>query len=421
LFLKAAGQQVVKADLAGGGTVPRWIGGGSLNTSFAGDGAFIGGGGSNSDSTKMNQVGPWSVIGGGEGNTAGKGTTNGLAFVGGGLKNTANADYATICGGQSNNVTGSGATIGGGTSNAATGINATVPGGSVNGAIGDYSFAAGAGAVAQYANSFVWSDGSALVGDSGVKQFIVQAAGGVGINTANGPMGSESLSGYELTLRSSAGDNGNTDLALLSQLDASASYRGFSMASEPNGFFSLAGLFSQSGTLSFDPLMYISHVHVTGGGSNSLIAFNRTGLSNGVFQIGNSTSNGNGAYLTAGGVWTSASSRTFKDGFAHVDAMGVLNKLASIPVQTWFYKDDHDEGRHMGPVAEDFAEAFGLGSDEKHIGTVDESGVAFAAIQGLNQKVETENAKLKVQNAALQDKLDDVLARLSKLETAKGN
>jgi len=75
----------------------------------------------------------------------------------------------------------------------------------------------------------------------------------------------------------------------------------------------------------------------------------------------------------------------------------------------------------MGPVAEDFAEAFGLGSDEKHIGTVDESGVAFAAIQGLNQKVETENAKLKVQNAALQDKLDDVLARLSKLETAKGN
>jgi SMC interacting uncharacterized protein involved in chromosome segregation len=39
-------------------------------------------------------------------------------------------------------------------------------------------------------------------------------------------------------------------------------------------------------------------------------------------------------------------------------------------------------------VAEDFYAAFQLGTDEKHIGLVDEGGVALAAIQGLNLKLE---------------------------------
>ncbi|MEI6077894.1 MAG: peptidase S74, partial [Verrucomicrobiota bacterium] len=44
--------------------------------------------------------------------------------------------------------------------------------------------------------------------------------------------------------------------------------------------------------------------------------------------------------------------------------------------------------------------AFGTGTDDKHIATVDESGVALAAIQGLNQKLEqkdTEITELKAQ------------------------
>ena len=70
----------------------------------------------------------------------------------------------------------------------------------------------------------------------------------------------------------------------------------------------------------------------------------------------------------------------------------------------------------MGPFAEDFAASFGLGNDEKHIATVDESGVAFAAIQGLNQKVENENAKLREQNADLESRLDRMMTRLERLE-----
>ena len=48
-----------------------------------------------------------------------------------------------------------------------------------------------------------------------------------------------------------------------------------------------------------------------------------------------------------------------------------------------------------GPMAQDFHAPFGLGADDKAIGTVDEGGVALAAIQGLNQKFEEENRQLR--------------------------
>jgi hypothetical protein len=45
-------------------------------------------------------------------------------------------------------------------------------------------------------------------------------------------------------------------------------------------------------------------------------------------------------------------------------------------------------------MAQDFHAAFGLGTDERHIATVDADGVALAAIQGLNEKVEAKNAEI---------------------------
>ena len=148
-------------------------------------------------------------------------------------------------------------------------------------------------------------------------------------------------------------------------------------------------------------------------------------------RVGTDTSNGNGAYVSNGGSWTNGSSRSFKEAFGPVDVGALLDKLLTLPVQTWFYKNGQREGRHLGPMAEDFAQVFELGSDKQYIATVDESGVALAAIQGLNQKIEGENASLKEatrtlsdqsellarENAELRSKLDDVLARLSKLES----
>jgi hypothetical protein len=290
------------------------------------------------------------------------------------------------------------------------------------GALGFASIAGGASAEALHDGSIVWGDRPTplrIIFDTAPNQFITQATGGVGINTANGPLGTEPLGGTELTLRSTGGDGHQTWINLLSQRSSSTRFRGINLYSDPTsgasdyGAFGIRGIYNESsGGLMYEPIMVANFF---GSAANSRIAFNRADPQAGyAIIVGTNTGNGNGAYLTIGGVWTNASSRTFKDGFSRVDAMDVLDKLVAMPVQSWFYKDDHQEGRHMGPVAEDFADAFGLGNDEKHIGTVDESGVAFAAIQGLNKKLETENSELR-------GKLDDVIARLSRLETSKGN
>jgi hypothetical protein len=47
-------------------------------------------------------------------------------------------------------------------------------------------------------------------------------------------------------------------------------------------------------------------------------------------------------------------------------------------------------------MAQDFHAAFQLnGSDDRHISVVDESGVALAAIQGLNQKLNQKDAEIQ--------------------------
>ncbi len=49
----------------------------------------------------------------------------------------------------------------------------------------------------------------------------------------------------------------------------------------------------------------------------------------------------------------------------------------------------------MGPTAQDFYAAFGLGIDDKHIVTVDGNGVALAAIQGLYELVKDQQAEIE--------------------------
>lgn len=94
------------------------------------------------------------------------------------------------------------------------------------------------------------------------------------------------------------------------------------------------------------------------------------------------------------------SDRAAKTGFAPIDAGDVLARVAQLPLSAWSYRDA-PEVRHIGPVAQDFRAAFGLGDDERTISTVDSAGVALAAIQGLNAKLEAENAALRDELAAL--------------------
>jgi hypothetical protein len=45
-------------------------------------------------------------------------------------------------------------------------------------------------------------------------------------------------------------------------------------------------------------------------------------------------------------------------------------------------------------MAQDFYAAFGLGSDDRHISTVDPDGVALAAIQGLYELAKEKDAQI---------------------------
>ena len=277
---------------------------------------------------------------------------------------------------------------------------------------GDHSTAIGYHAGTSFHGSTVigGDDGFAAgIRDSAENQMIVATGRGVGINTSVSGDGTPLRD--ELTIAPSPSLPGsNADFTLMS---GTSGYTGFHMEAQPQGYFAFHGLYNNGGTLDYTTLLNVNYTHP---GGHAYFAFNGNTY-NGPITVGNAGDGfGNGAYVTTGGVWTNASSKSFKENFGKVDVGAVLEKLVAMPIQTWFYKASHEEGQHMGPFAEDFAATFGLGKDEQHITTVDESGVALAAIQGLNTKVESENARLREHNAALQSRLDRVTERLDKLE-----
>jgi len=84
--------------------------------------------------------------------------------------------------------------------------------------------------------------------------------------------------------------------------------------------------------------------------------------------------------------WTCASSRTLKSEFLNVDGEDVLSRIRAMPITTWTMNGGDHHVRHMGPVAEDFYRAFGLGIGETTIGLGDIDGVNIAGVKALEQR-----------------------------------
>jgi Chaperone of endosialidase len=91
-----------------------------------------------------------------------------------------------------------------------------------------------------------------------------------------------------------------------------------------------------------------------------------------------------------------------KEKFAPIDNQEILERVASLPISHWNFKTD-EKTRHIGPMAQDFYAAFNVGMDDKHIATVDEGGVALAAIQGLNEKLKEKDAQIEAFEKRLAD------------------
>lgn len=308
----------------------------------------------------------------------------------------------------------------------ASGISSSAWGASI--ARGVNSFAAGRGIVgASGANSFAFSDvaPSQTVGTPGFSdapgEFLVRAGGGIAFNSVPGTSDfaigprpgladTDTLLSFDSNGRSAQFGllaNGQTGIQAPAQLFLQ-SVNGVGVNAQTTdlptgGFVDMAVRPKSAGSDGDTDIAIISR-----DGTKTVTLINDQ--ESGTFFIattpitGANRLNVGGATLSNGGVWTNQSSRALKQGFAAVDALAILNKVASLPITTWTYKNS-TEGTHMGPIAEDFKAAFGLAGDGKSIGTVDADGVALAAIQGLNQKLEAENAELRARLEAIEAKL----------------
>ena len=110
--------------------------------------------------------------------------------------------------------------------------------------------------------------------------------------------------------------------------------------------------------------------------------------------------NGN---LTTAGTVNGASSRAVKNSIEPVDDHDVLRRLRNLPVAEWTYNRDPDGLRHLGPMAEDFYSAFGLGVDDKHISPSDLAGVALAATKALIVENEQQQDRIQAQEKRINE------------------
>ncbi|MBW3570962.1 MAG: tail fiber domain-containing protein, partial [Gemmatimonadetes bacterium] len=134
-----------------------------------------------------------------------------------------------------------------------------------------------------------------------------------------------------------------------------------------------------------------------------------------------------GCNLPAGsGVFSCSSSRLLKEGVEPVDGGDVLARIRRVPVNTWSYSSEAGGVRHMGPFAEDFHAAFGLGTDDTSIGHLDIAGVTFAGVQALDARTlqldarvsgqAAEMEQLRAENRSLRAGNAELEARIARIE-----
>jgi len=366
------------------------VGGGYGNTAQA-DGSFVGGGGYDGTVQVGNYAGAGGAfIGGGVANI-----NNGMdSVIGGGVANVNSGVDSVIVGGISNNISGIGSFIGGGgydgydyrsnsiAANAATiggGLGNTIPAGAPYAVIG--------GGAGNYALAYYAAVGGGLGNVAGGAWDVI--GGGLG-NIASGDCatmggGNNNLaSGKNSMVPGGAGNRAKGVGSFAAGTDAYALYDGSFVWADSTG-----------------------HA-IDDDGPNQFVA-----LADGGFYFFTGGLAG-GAVLASGATaWTTFCDRNGKKNFKPVDTEAVLDKLAAVPIEQWNYKWEKDSDvPNIGPMAQDFIAAFYPGRNDKGITTLQFDGVELAAIQGLNRKVEKQQAELKQKET----EVAELKARLEKLE-----
>ena len=348
--------------------------------------------------------------------SCGNQTTATFATIGGGVANVADLS-SFVGGGESNTASGDHAMVGGGGSNTASFTHATVAGGYLNQSVGDYAFVGGGNGNDAVSYGTVGGGQTNQAGNWAV------AAGGL---DNNAPENYSTVSGGQSNSASAShavvgGGLSNTATGIQSTVPgglqnwADGSY---SFAAGADAFARAVGQFvwSDASGFTFDPTFGPGGWAGNGDNTFNVRATGGVWFLTGVDASGNPV-NGQGVEVLAhNGAWTTYSDRNGKDRIEPVDPRAVLEKLLAVPVATWKWKGEDERFRHMGPMAQDFYAAFGLGADDRHIVTVDEEGVALAAIQGLHQVMQEKDVQIQAQ----QRRIAELEARMNQVETLRG-
>ena len=115
--------------------------------------------------------------------------------------------------------------------------------------------------------------------------------------------------------------------------------------------------------------------------------------------------------------WSCASDRGLKTNIRAIDPVSILQRLVAMPVTSWSMKSRPDL-MQIGPMAQDFFAAFGLGDTDKMINTTNAQGVALAAIQGLNQLLNEKLSEKDVEIKKQALRIEQQGSRMQALEKA---
>ena len=276
------------------------------------------------------------------------------------MSNVAVDTFASVGGGKSNTASAFWATVAGGSLNTASAQSATVGGGELNAATNGNTTVGG--------GSFnVASGGSATVG------------GGY-FNEATGDAA---------TVPGGQGNHADGDFSLAAGFAARAMHAGSFVWADAIGF-------------AF-PSIAVNEFAVRATGGMRVVLgvdfFNQPSWTCSVVN---------------GGSWSCSSDRNQKQNLERLDGRAVLDKVAALPLYQWNPKGVNAHHRHYGPTAQDFYGAFGLGGSDLSIGQQDADGVALAAIQGLNEKLEAKIAEQAREIGELRRAVEVLMARTSR-------
>ncbi len=329
-----------------------FIGSGQNNEATGTYAVVVGGGGSLIQPWLANIAsGQHAVVVGGQGNLgAGDGS-----FIGSGYANNASGGYSTIVDGYENTVSTTYDFIGTGQNNFINQSFSSIVNGKENNNTGEFSFIAGG-----YLNNLNGDYSSILAGDN------CQAIGNYNVI----------LGGGNITIDNGiAGDS--TDFNLI---------------------------FGENYTSGIDNLVGFFDGIIRSG----LFRFNTDNTTNTsrtlIVGIPGDVTTGNGAFLSASGLWNDGSSRTFKEDFQDIDKEEVLDKISSLEIKNYKYKGNNN-ARHISPFAEDIYFTFNIGETPKYLAALDVAGLSIVGIQ-----------QLAKENEDLKNKIGELEKRLEKLE-----